>query len=97
MILTGIVFFGILIAIVILYVATGLWLDNHGGARRWQVWVMMVVTCAAVGADMAMTAGLRFIGLGAAFGAVVGAIVGLFVKVPQPSRQRHQESLTRPR
>jgi uncharacterized protein YqgC (DUF456 family) len=99
MILTGIVFYGIFIGIVGLYIATGLWLDHHGGARRWHLWAMSVVACAALAADIALagTGNVQLIGLGAGFGAIVGAVVGLFVKVPRLSKQQHQESRPRPR
>jgi hypothetical protein len=97
MVLTGFIFYAILIAIVGLYVATGMWLDNHGGARRWHVWLMTVVASAAVGVDILLTVGPRFIAFGAGFGAIVGGIVGLFVKVPQPIRRRRREPRPRPR
>lgn len=99
MILSWIVFFGILFGIIALCVGAGMWLDEHGGARRWHVWVLSVFFCAAAAADIFIAAqprNLQLIGLGAGFGALVGAIYGLFAKVPRP-RQRHRESRTRQR
>jgi hypothetical protein len=97
--LRGIVFFGIVVGLVILYVVTGMWLNRHGGARRWHVLVMSVVIDAAVGCSVFWVAqpdDLRLIGLGASLGALAGAISGLFIKVPRPE-QRHQEAHRRPR
>ena len=91
MVLSWIVFIGVLFGIVAIYVAAGMWLDEHGGARRWHVWVMSVVVCAAAVADICIAAqprNLQLVGLGAGFGALFGAIYGLFAKVPR-LRQRH--------
>ncbi|HEX6799451.1 MAG TPA: hypothetical protein VF116_17215 [Ktedonobacterales bacterium] len=100
MILTVVVFSAFLICLTVLYVAIGMWLDAHGGARRWHVWVMSVIFYAAVVAGIIIAAqprNLRVVGVGAGFGAAFGAVYGLFAKGPRPRSQRHQESQTRPR
>ena len=87
----------VVLSVSALFVATGMWLDKHGGWHRWHLWLMAVVASAVFAGAIFMAIqplDLHTIGLGAGLGALIGSITGLIIKVPQPSRstmQRHRE------
>lgn len=82
-----------ILSVTILFVAASVWLGQHGGARRWQIWLLYVLSGATVfGAIFMAIPPLSWhtVGLGAGFGALFGAIYGLFAKIPRPTRLRGQ-------
>jgi len=83
-----------------LFTVAGMWLDQHSGWHRWQLWLMAVIASALLAGAIFMAIpplSLRTIGIGAGLGALIGAITGLLIKVPQPSRASTQRrGATRP-
>ena len=93
----AIIVFGVCIIVGCLYVATGTWLDRHGGAHHWQVWLMDIIVGVVVMGVIFMAIqpfDLRTVGWGAGLGAVVGAIWGLFHKIPPAARPQRQRKNT---
>ena len=90
----AVVTFGILVTC--LYVLTGVWLEKHGEARRWRVWLMDTIFCAIVmGAIFTLLQpfDLLVVGLGFILGAVVGAILGLFDRKRFPSARPNRRRM----
>ncbi len=75
----------VIIGATVLFIAMGMWLSRHGGARRWQVWLMTVVFCAVVVGAIFIAIQpftFRHIGYGLVLGTILGAIFGLFTRAP---------------
>lgn len=95
----GAAIFTIGVSTVALYMAITVWLNRHGGIRRWQLWIMLALAGAIIMGAIGLSVqpvDWQLIGFLAGLGALAGAISGLFTRRRPPARSQHHTRISKP-